>query len=370
MHSRSLPLLLIAILVFSITTVSYAQYAGQGSPVDALFVQADAANAEKDYARAAQLYDAIVAQFPNDPRAPEASNKWAYAVDAQGDQDKSIAAFAQALKEYPTSTYAPGLKRSLAMAYKAKGDLDTAIKQLRELVVQYPKSPVAPEAQISIGHLYTLKVDKKNTVEVNWGFKEQAYKAWEAVFTLFPDNFEKGAEAALYCSGIAVERAHDGRQKRQDAIDQVRALIDANKSGPKWILARCVLLVSEMALGADDDEIALEWAQAGIKNYPDCKLEVGFAHYVAGNALESQKHYDEALQHYQIIIDGNYTKADNFKDRDVNLYAMRRSCDCYKNLKQPDKEREAWQALVDKYPKDPIAALAKKRIAELDAAAK
>ncbi|MGI6295753.1 MAG: tetratricopeptide repeat protein [Armatimonadota bacterium] len=89
-----------------------------------------------------------------------------------------------------------------------------------------------------------------------------------------------------------------------------------------------------------------------------------WSHYIAGNTCESRSDYATALVHYSAIIDGKYTEVDNFANRDITLYSLRRSANCYARLGQPDKERQMWEAIIQRYPDNPIAKIAEAELAK------
>lgn len=366
---RSLILTLLLALVLCMPLALYAQDQSQaqspGSAVASAFSQGDSLTAAKNHEGAAKAYWTIVEAYPTDPRAPEAAMKYAKAVESLGDDDRSIGAYRQALAAYPKSDYAPGMKWSVALIQSHKKDHTAAAKEFEELAVTYPDSPLAPDAQICSGHQRIGMISSKLTNHDNWVLKEEADAAWKKTTELFPKNTAKCAEAELYRAGIAFERASAKITTWDVAIQQIRGVKASYPDAPKWILARLDLMQAERTRADGDDKAAAAQLDALVKAYPDCKLEIGWANYVAGNSYEDLGDFTTALARYQAVVNGNYTQKDNFRDRDVALYCLLQSGECYEKLGQTDKAREIWQSVLVKYPDAPKAEMARNRLKQI-----
>lgn len=370
MRFRSLVSVLIAILTACSIAALYARDASQPDPaLDAqiadAFAQATAADKAAHPDQAARIYWSIVDRFPDHPESPRAAKQAAYATDKLKDRDQSIAAFKRALELYPDSGHAPALKRCLALNYGAKGDKDAAIAELKDLIARFPTSDSTCYGLVNLGLLYISKVGKQNTDGVNWKYKDDADSAFGKVVELFPGRRDVCARAELHRSGIAFERALAWRISWVDAIGQVKAVKEKYPDAPSYILARIELMQAEKAMLEKDHSSALQHTAKVLADYANCRLEVGWAHYVSGNACEKKKDYAAALSHYSTILAGNYTEADNFANRDITLYSLRRSADCYSKLGQSDKELEAWLAIIERYPDDPVVEIARASVARL-----
>ena len=370
MRFRSLVSVLIAILTACSIAALYARDASQPDPaLDAqiadAFAQATAADKAAHPDQAARIYWSIVDRFPDHPESPRAAKQAAYATDKLKDRDQSIAAFKRALELYPDSGHAPALKRCLALNYGAKGGKDAAIAELKDLIARFPTSDSTCYGLVNLGLLYISKVGKQNTDGVNWKYKEEADAAFRRVAETFPNKRDLCAKAEMYRAGIAFERVLAHRSTWEIASEQIQGMLNSYADAPGGIKARWEIMLAEIAMENSDASTALQRAEDILKSYPDCKLEVGWSHYIAGNACESKEDYATALTHYSAIIDAKYTEADNFANRDITLYSLRRSADCYSKLGQSDKELEAWLAIIERYPDDPVVEIARASVARL-----
>lgn len=332
------------------------------------FQQAAAADKAAHPDQAAQLYWSVVDRFPNHPDSPRAAKQAAYATDKLKDRDKSIAAFKRALDKYPNSEYVPVLKRCLALNYEAKGDKDSAITELKDLAARFPKSEPASYGLVNLGLLYVSQISKGGQSEQDWKLRDDADAAFKQVVDTFPAKKDICARAELMRAGIAFERAMAGRTDWDEAIKQVQGVKDAYPKAPKYLLARLDLMQGEKKRLDHDNVAAAKLMDAVVANYPQCKLEIGWATYIAGHAYESLGDFNTALARYQAVINGKYTAADNFGDRDVTLYSLLQSAECYQQLGQVDKAREIWQSILVNYPNAPKAQMAQNRLKQTAAA--
>jgi TolA-binding protein len=370
MRFRSFVSVFIVVLLICFAATLYAQDAPQPDPavdaqVSSAFAQAAAADKAAYVDQAAQIYWSIVDRFPDHPLAPTAAKQAAYATDKLKDRDKSIAAFKRAVDTYPNSEFAPVLKRSLALSYQAKGDKVSAINELKDLVARFPKSDPASEGLVNLGLLYVSQVSKDRSDAENWTLKDDADAALKQVVDTFPAKRDVCARAELMRAGIAFERAWANRMSWDDAIKQVQGVKDAYPDAPKDALARLDLMQAEKKRNDGDNASAAKLMDAIVANYPMCKQEIGWANYIAGHAYEDMGNYTTALERYQAVVKGDYSAKDNFKDRDVALYCLLQSAECYVQLKRIDDAKAIWESILIKYPNAPKAQIAVDRLKEI-----
>lgn len=346
---------------------SASQIAAVNAQVADAFTQAAASVKAKHPELAVQIYWSIVNRFPNHPDSPRAAKQAAYATEALKDRDASITAYKKALDLYPMSGYVPALKMRLAHSYEAKGDKTSAISELKDLIAKFPKSDAACEGLINLGLLYISRVGESKKNAVNWQLKDDADAVFKQAIDEFPSRRDICAKAELYRAGIAFERAKAGRVSWDQAIAQIQAVKDAHPDAPKAILARLELMEAEKALKNQDNSLALEHAESVISSYSDCRIELGWAHYLAGFASEQVNNIKGAIDHYSAVLSGNYTKADNFHDRDVTLYCLVRSGYCYAKQGEKDLATQAFQRVADAYPGTAQAKEAAAQLAKLKA---
>jgi outer membrane protein assembly factor BamD (BamD/ComL family) len=368
MSSRLLISMFIVLMLLCFAAPMYAQSAPQpaaNTPISNAFAQAKAADKANHPDQAAQILWSIADRFPNHPEAPRAAKQAAYATDKLKDRDQSIAAFKKALALYPNSQFVPALKRCLALNYQAKGDKDSAIAELKDLVARFPKHEEASEGLVNLGLLYTSQVGMNDSDAANWKRKDAADAAFKQLVDTFPNKRQLCAKAEMYRAGIAFEKVLAKRSTWDVASDQLQGVLDTYPDAPPAVRARCEIMLAEIAVKTGDTRGMADRAEKIIRSYPKCKLEVAWAHFLAGDACECEKRYSEALAHYTAILAGKYTKADNFKGIDITLFSLRRLGQVYTNLGMTKEAIADWQTLIKSYPGTGEAAFASESLSAL-----
>jgi tol-pal system protein YbgF len=91
-----------------------------------------------------------------------------------------------------------------------------------------------------------------------------------------------------------------------------------------------------------------------LKRYPAHELSDN-AQYWMGEGYYAQKKYPQALAEFQKVTE-------NYAGKDKEAAAMYKAGLCFKEMGEPQKAKEKWQALVKKYPKSPEAGLAREKL--------
>jgi len=201
--------MVLALIVGLLLALLSSATAQEFQQVDSIIDQAKAAAEAKDYSRALLLFQAVITQFADHPRAPEAGIQIGHCHLKLSNRDAALQAFKYVVDTYRTSEYAPEAKQSLACCYTAKKDVESAIREFAELVDQYRASDQAPNAQLRIGYLNMNKLrDAKKQTDRN-RCRSEADSAFKKLVELFPENRSMCAEAELQRAGIIFERALD-----------------------------------------------------------------------------------------------------------------------------------------------------------------
>lgn len=323
----------------------------------------DQAKAALDQANGAIRADnEMLAQYPTHAETPKVALHLAHCYEMTKHWTSALDTYNMIASKYPDDPVVPEANYNAAQRYWAKRDYDTAIQKCSDVVTRFPKSSYAPGAQFKIGMLYVAKRPQGKTPEEKADFKNKADAAFAKVVELYPNDKELCAKVELQRSGIAFERALDGAITWDAAVKQIQAAKEACPNAPKSVSARIeLILIEKDMLDHKYADVATN-AEKFIDTYSTCKLEVGWARLLAGNARVELGNYDKALAHYQAVIDGKYTSADNFSSRNVTSSAMVYIGDCYTRMGQPDKAKEEWQGVISSYPDSMDARVAKGRL--------
>jgi len=100
-----------------------------------------------DYDGAEQAFAAYVANFPDAPRAPEASFWWGKTLTARSAHAEAARAYITAIRGWPQTSWAPEAVVELSKSLVALKKPADACQTLAELTRRYPKAPPAITAR-------------------------------------------------------------------------------------------------------------------------------------------------------------------------------------------------------------------------------
>ena len=100
-----------------------------------------------DYDAAEQAFAAYVANYPDAPRAPEASFWWGKTLAARNAHAESARAYITAVRGWPQTPWAPEAVVELAKSLVALNKSADACQTLTEFTRRYPKAPPAMAAR-------------------------------------------------------------------------------------------------------------------------------------------------------------------------------------------------------------------------------
>lgn len=125
------------------------------APAPAAAASASAGDPAKDFTEARQLmlagdydaaesaFSAYVANYPDAPRAPEASYWWGKTLSVRGAHADAAKAYIGAIRGWPQTSWAPDAVVELARALVALKKPADACQTLAEFSRRYPKAPAA-----------------------------------------------------------------------------------------------------------------------------------------------------------------------------------------------------------------------------------
>lgn len=127
-------------------------------PVEDIFARAQAAEAGREFRRAASLYDEVERLYPTSSYAKRAILGSARSSYRFGDYDKAILAAGRYLDFYPSDEQAPYAQYLIAVSHydqitdvgRDQARTKAALQSLRELINRYPDSQYTKEAQLKL----------------------------------------------------------------------------------------------------------------------------------------------------------------------------------------------------------------------------
>ena len=94
-----------------------------------------------DYDAAEQAFAGYVANYPDAPRAPEASYWWGKTLAARNAHAEAARAYITAIRGWPQTAWAPEAVIELSKSLVALKKAPDACQTLGELTRRYPKAP-------------------------------------------------------------------------------------------------------------------------------------------------------------------------------------------------------------------------------------
>lgn len=248
--------------------------------INATLREADAVMMQKEYARAASLYDKVITA--NGPDADYARYQKAILLGLQGRNNDKAALLQMLVNSTPPSSYANDARYELALLYIEDDKYQQAITMLQPLTQGDEKRNLAPKAWMKIGFAQQQMDDVPKAIE-----------AYKHIITGYPSSDERTA-----------------------ALDALKSLyIQSNQPG-----AYAALLKENNISSADDNSLdsayyaaaetqfaAGKWDKARdamgkyLQQYPNGAFAVK-ANYYKAESHYQLKEYKEALASYDAVL--------------------------------------------------------------------
>lgn len=120
------------------------------------------ASAEGNSARALQVYQSFVEQYPDHPAAPAVLLRAAQLSAALGDLRKAALTYEAVVDRYPQAAPADDALAAAAAAYADLRDPDRALQLYRRLVSAFPASPLRPAAERRVRDIEIFEAKNKD----------------------------------------------------------------------------------------------------------------------------------------------------------------------------------------------------------------
>lgn len=169
---------------------------------------------------------------------------------------------------------------------------------------------------------------------------------------------EKRSSAAHLMFGQAVlkyqseAQTKDGAGAMSAVSGDFDALIDSYGGQPAGKLGR--LFYGHMGTMANDFDKAIESYQNALKDFGDDASLSNVIHNGLASAYQQKGDYPKAVEHYQIIADG-----DSMTLKDAALFHLGK---LLKQLGREEESRQAYQKLAENHPASTYAGIAREKI--------
>lgn len=170
---------------------------------------------QKSDDKAKELYQALVAAYPDLPIANDARFEWSELLARGGDHDAAVKLLNEALDKEPVPELADKIRLRLGACYAAKKDAKSALAQFGA-VARNPKSPLIAEAHYRAGECLLELGDAAQVAQVAQAAARLAVFRDQPLFQNIPNLTDR----ALLRLGHAYEKLKQWDQSRQ-AHEQV-----------------------------------------------------------------------------------------------------------------------------------------------------
>ncbi len=297
---------------------------------EAIYFQGLAALALKSYGDAVKLWERVVNEFPDHPRAAEAAFRAADIYVKAGQVDKAIALLEWEIEHFPGHPITPDAMYALGRNYAIKKDFEKAIQVYEKFLYLYPDHELASDVRDRVQDYYLAAISvsaseaqscegiekleefiKKypsstKAAEALFFCAGQAYQAGETekaaeIFFKLANEFPNSPKApeALYTAGALFLKS----KRFQDAIQALKKYRDFFPDGAK--IEEVYNLLLKAYLAVNDYGNAISIGKEMLEKFPDTKYKadvlywIGFSYGQMGNSREARMYLEQAKVLFQ-----------------------------------------------------------------------
>jgi TolA-binding protein len=237
---------------------------------------------DKNYAEAAQLLEAVLADSSADPKTKSAATYrlgWAY--EKQNQSDKAAAAFAKFADENAEDPLAASALLQAGLAHAQLSHFDAAAASLSKMLQKFPQHEQAPVALLKLGE-----------VRAEAGDANAALQAHSEFLQKYPQN------EFAYRARFGVGWAHEQLKHYDEARKAYQQTIDSTNTETA---ARAQFQIGETYFteGKFEEAVAALLAVEDVYAYPKWSAK---ALLEAGRAFEQLKQTDRAKRQYDQVL--------------------------------------------------------------------
>lgn len=237
---------------------------------------------DKLYSLAAEQFESFVRKYPSSIRLQDALFLLAESAYLQGQYADALPTYARLIREFPSSALTDDAHFRTGQSNLALKRPADAVTSFKTVIDRFPQSPLAGEAAYWLGESH-----------VALGERETAVKYYTLSYEHFPNNPYK--DYAWY----AVGWTRQSDRRFSDAISAYRTLIDSLPTSSLVSAAR--IRIAECRFGTEDYAGALAGLQAE-RSTIGSPLEAGQADYLIAESYERLKNFPAARDSYRRFV--------------------------------------------------------------------
>lgn len=325
------------------------------------------------YADAETSYIKFLAVYDDAPMRESALYQLGRAYFEQGKYDKAIQAYDGLLKEFPASEAVRHVFYWRGNAYQKKQSWDNAIGDYRS--ASAGEDELAGKAAEAVAFCYLQKGDEESSAAAYYAMiiagrkpllQEGVYR-WAAEFYLNDGQNERSLEILRLLEKAYPNSGHGetyyimGENYRRigksaEAVEYFGKAVKEDVPSPQR--ERCYLGMGRAYFDLGDNAKALEALETALAEHTD-NTTGALARFEIGNIKFRKKEFEEAAKQYMMV-------AILYDDPEMSPKALFEAGTAFKKAGMPEKARKAFEELVEKYPKNELAANAGEELKGLD----
>lgn len=283
---------------------------------EALYRSGDSKNALFYYAK-------VIKHDPQNKMADYALFSAGYIYEKRQQYDKALEAYTKLIQTQPNSTLKEQAGYRKGFAAFGKKDYNRAIDFLSSALKQYPQSDLKSEAQYFIGESFFKNQDYSKAI--------QAYK----IITAIAQN--EFADDAQYSLAWTYHTTQDYQKAAQAFIKAAQISRDSE------LVASSFFQAGRNYKRIEQRRQAKKAFYTVFHDYKESKAASN-ALYEFASILFTEKKYDNALQHYTMLLQ-------NYPDAEIAAEASVMKGECYLAMNRFDKAETAFRHSFDQFDK-------------------
>jgi len=307
------------------------------------------------YDQALSTYRQLLEEYPRSDMVKDAVLQIGQCYYNQGKIQDAITQYEKFIKDYPEDEKVGPVLEQLQMSYYRQGK---SVEELEKLIEQFPKSRFAADTYWKLGaeafnhknyslaqrYFQKLILDFPESTSASQAFYYQgecyylqekyaeAVNAYENFILNFPQD--RLVSQAMFREAVCYFNMGEFEKS-------IMTFKEFSVSYPEDPLAKdAALNIALCYKKAQKLREAIEAYENIVSTYPEDE-KIGFAFLQIGSLYEVLDDYEKAVEAYERVPEGKAEKSE------AEFYAAR----CYDKLKMPEKQKEAYEALVNFVPK-------------------
>lgn len=308
----------------SLLVVLSAPFAHALDEADRLWLVGEQASADGLNALARRALERFVADYPNDPRQPQALLLLGRARLAMGNAEPALDAFRRFKAVAPAAQRLEGRFWEGEALYRARRFAE-ARTAYDDVVRQNAASPLAPDAAYGLA-LCELELRRF----------EAAVKGFRDFLATWPDNSQAGP-ATFYLAQTLVDL-----KRYSDAVPLLTGY--ATKYPKSRLVPEAQYLLGTARIAAGERDAGMEDLKAFLAAYPSHPMAASARHAITGVLAKSSNKSHQQSAYTQLMQQSPPTPEALY---DAGLIAGR--------LGQPQNQEAAWRRLRKEFPSHPLS---------------